>query len=75
MPIEPANEVKIVRAFLVFKLLKLKESAVKKDIETLFFVVSLFDSSSSTQGSVSLVILPSNKFTTLVEYFSASSGL
>ena len=33
MPMEPAKEVKMVRAFLVHRLLKLKDSAVRKDMD------------------------------------------
>ena len=35
MPMEPAKETRIVRANLVRRLLKLSESAVRKDIEDL----------------------------------------
>ena len=40
MPIEPANDVNIVLPFLVNKLLKLSDKAVKKDIDV--FTISLF---------------------------------
>ncbi len=33
MPIEPANEVRMVRAFFVRRLLKLRERAVNKDMD------------------------------------------
>ena len=35
MPMEPANEVRIVLAFLVLRLLKLSERAVRNDMEAL----------------------------------------
>ena len=49
MPIEPANEVRNVRAFFVIRLLKLSESAVKKLIDGFFvFFFVGFGGSSST---------------------------
>ena len=77
IPILPANEVKIVRPFLVIKLFKLRDKAVKKfiDVFPVFaFFFSVF-SSSSLYGFESLITFPSSTFITLDEYFSASSGL
>lgn len=66
MPIEPANEVSKVRAFLVRRLLKLKESAVRKDIDDLPMFLCLGGSRVSESGSngfVSEQITPSRRVT------------
>ena len=78
IPIEPANEVRSVRAFFVFRLLKLKANAVRNDIED--FPIFLCSAtpivvSSTSNGSVSERITPSFNVTILVAYCSASSGL
>ena len=76
IPIDPAKAVKKVLAFLVIRLLRDKESAVKNDIEgrlPLFF--SVFSSPSPEYGIVSSVILPSSSLIIRVEYCFASSGL
>src|SRR5690554_7969206 len=75
IPIDTANEVRIVLPFLVRRLLKLIDRAVKNDIDT-FFLFSCFTASSSTSyGFESSIIFPSKSFTILVEYFSARSEL
>ena len=77
IPIEPAKDVSNVLAFFVFRLLKLRARAVKKDMEDfpIFLCSGSFNVCSSTMySSVSERIFPSRKFTILVAY-SASSGL
>ena len=78
IPMLPANEVNMVLPFLVIKLFRLSDSAVRKFIETLllaFEVLSSFSSSSTLYGLESSVIFPSSIFIILDEYFSAKSGL
>ena len=78
IPILPANAVKRVRPFFVSRLLKLRENAVNTDIDVFLGAYASSDSfasSSSENGAESSMILPSNSFTILVEYLSASSGL
>ena len=78
IPIDPAKEVRRVLAFFVLKLLKLSDSAVRRDIED--FPIFLCSggarfSSSTIYSSVSERIFPSFRLTILVAYCSASSGL
>ena len=77
MPMLPAKAVRMVRAFLVMRLLSERESAVKKLIEGRFLFVSrgLSGTESGSKGSVSPWIWPSSSRTIRVEYFSARSGL
>ena len=78
IPIEPAKEVRIVLAFFVFRLLKLSERAVRKDMEAFPMFLccgSARLSFSGSKGSESDLILPSRSATILVAYFCASSGL
>ena len=78
MPIEPANEVSRVRAFLVFRLLKLNASDVTNDIDARPIVLCTAGCSavsSTTNGSESERITPSRRLTMRVAYCSASSGL
>ena len=78
IPMEPANEVKIVRAFFIFKLLKLSDKAVKKDIDDLpiFSCLGVSNSFSFTIYSLeSERITPSRNSTILVAYSLANSGL
>ena len=78
IPIDPANAVSNVRAFFVFRLLKLKESAVRKDMEAFpIFLCSGASISSSriTYSSLSEIIFPSFRFTMRVAYSCANSGL
>ena len=66
IPMEPAKEVRLVRAFFVFRLLKLNASAVRKDMDALpIFLCRGFSQvfSSIRRGSESERILPdSQKF-------------
>ena len=78
MPIDPANEVRSVRAFLVFRLLKLSASEVANDIDALPIVLctaGLALASSISNGAESERITPSRRLTMRVAYCSASSGL
>ena len=78
IPMEPAKEVSNVRAFLVRRLLKLRDRAVRKDMDDfpIFLCSGSFSVFSSTsKGSVSERIFPSLRFTILVAYCCASSGL
>ena len=62
MPMDPAKEVRRVLAFLVFRLLKLSESAVRKDMEAFpIFLCSAGSSvvSSTVNGSESERMVPS----------------
>ena len=71
IPIEPAKDTRIVRAFLVFKLLKLRDSAVKNDIEDLpMFLCTGSGASPSgiSYGSESSRSLPSFTLTIRVAY-------
>ena len=71
IPIEPAKEVKSVLAFLVFRLLKLRDRAVRKDMDAFpMFLCSGFASSCSltVKGSLSERIFPSFRFTIRVAY-------
>ena len=64
MPMEPANAVRSVLAFLVRRLLKLRLSAVEKLIFALpMFLCSGTPPSSGSKGSLSPTILPSLRFT------------
>ena len=78
MPMEPAKEVRMVRAFLVLRLLKLRERAVRKDMDVrpMFLCSGSSSSLSSTsKGSESSRIFPSRRRTMRVAYSWASSGL
>ena len=78
MPMEPAKEVRMVRAFLVRRLLKLRERAVRKDMDVFprFLCSGSSSSLSSTaKGSESSRIFPSRRRTIRVAYSWASSGL
>ena len=77
MPMDPANAVSSVRAFFVFRLLKLKERAVRKDMEAfpMFLCSGGAISSRITYSSLSEMIFPSFRFTMRVAYSCASSGL
>ena len=79
MPMEPAKATRMVLAFLVLKLLKLNESAVRNPIEALprflWTGVMALASASGSNGSLSSVMCPSLSLTILVAYSSASSGL
>ena len=76
MPIEPAKEVRIVRPFLVIRLLSDSDSAVPNDIEVFSLETAAGAiSSPGSNGSVSLRICPSCIRTIRVEYRSARSGL
>ena len=69
IPIEPANEVSRVLVFLVLRLLKLRESAVRKDMEALprrLWIGSSGSPSSGAYTSESDWILPSRSLTTRV---------
>ena len=62
MPMEPAKDVRRVLAFFVFRLLKLRDKAVRNDIDA--FPIFLWegasmDSSSTSKGSESSWIFPS----------------
>ena len=78
MPMEPAKEVRIVLAFFVLRLLKLRDSAVRNDMEDLPIFLwegsSMADSSTS-KGMESERIFPSRSLTMRVAYCWASSGL
>ena len=72
IPIEPAKATKIVLPFLVIKLLKDKDNAVKKDIAVfLLFSLLIFLFSLvfflPLYGLLSLIILPSLSLIILVE--------
>ena len=78
IPMEPANDVSSVLAFFVFRLLKLRDSAVRKDMEDFPMFLCCGSScvpSSIRNGSESDRIFPSRSFTIRVAYCSASSGL
>ena len=80
MPIEPATDTKMVRAFLVIKFLSDKDNAVKKDIFVFLLLLPALKASRSvlilpSYFLESAVILPSFKRIILVAYWSASSGL
>ena len=77
MPIEPAKEVNSVLPFFVFRLLKLKDSAVTRDIFALSFFLCAPSARSSppSKGLLSEMILPSCKLTIRVAYCSAREGL
>ena len=78
MPMDPAKEVRRVRAFLVRRLLKLKDRAVRKDMEAFPMFRCSGSSravSSISKGLLSERILPSRRLTMRVEYACASSGL
>ena len=78
IPMEPAKDVSKVLAFLVFRFWKLKERAVKKDMEDFPMFLCTGGASfslSTVNGSVSERILPSFTVTILVAYSLASSGL
>ena len=53
MPMDPAKEVRIVRAFFVFRLLKLKDRAVRRDMEAfpMFLWTAASASASAPSGS------------------------
>ena len=74
---EPATDTSTVLPFLVIRLLNDRDSAVKNDILVLgvFWIVSSSNSSFSSKGLVSLVILPSLMLIILLEYSLARSGL
>ena len=75
---EPANAVRIVRAFLVIRLFRLSDSAVRNDMDAFPRFLCSGGASclvSGVNGSESPMILPSFNFTIRVEYSSASSGL
>ena len=67
MPMEPAKAVSRVRPSLVRRLLKLRDMAVKKDMEIFFRTRVCWGCSSGSQGSVSLTTLPSRSRTIRVE--------
>ena len=75
IPIEPAKEVKNVLPFFVFKLLKLKDKEVIRDIDVLPIFLYCEDCFSTWKGFVSSKITPSFKVTIRVAYSLASSGL
>ena len=78
MPMEPANAVSRVRAFLVSRLLKLRERAVSKDMEEwpkFLCTGGASTASSGRKGAVSDWMMPSRRRTMRVAYRSASSGL
>ena len=77
MPMEPANAVMSVRPFFVMRFLNESASAVKNDIlvRRAGFSLSRRSSAVGTNGSVSLRMTPSERFTMRVAYCSASSGL
>ena len=69
MPMDPAKDVRMVLAFFVLRLLKLRDREVKKDMEAfpMFRCSGFFSPASSTKnGSVSAWILPSRRRTILV---------
>ena len=78
IPIDPANAVRIVRAFFVQRFLKLRLSDVKKLIDARPMLRSTgvcVSTSSGSTGRVSSVMTPSFRRTMRVAYCSASSGL
>ena len=69
MPMLPAKAVRMVRAFLVMRLLSERESAVKKLMEGRFLPVSsaFTGTVSGSKGSVSPLTSPSSRRTMRVE--------
>ena len=69
MPMEPAKEVRMVLAFFVLRLLKLKERAVRKDMEAFPMVLwagAGEEASPGSRGLLSETILPSFELTILL---------
>ena len=78
MPMEPANEVSRVRAFLVRRLLKLSDSEVSNDMDDrpmLLCTGGCSLAAVTSNGSESSAMRPSFNLTMRVAYASASSGL
>ena len=78
MPMDPAKDVRAVRAFLVRRLLKLSDREVSSPMEALPKVrwrARRMGTWSSGRGSESLMTEPSCSSTILVAYWWASSGL
>ena len=65
MPMEPAKAVMMVRPFFVMRLLNDSDSAVKKLMRVLFagFAARADASTAGSNGSVSLRMTPSERFT------------
>ena len=75
IPIEPAKDVKKVLPFFVFKLLKLRDSDVSKDIDVFPILRCCGTKLSTWYGFVSSKITPSFNVTIRVAYSLASFGL
>ena len=76
MPMEPAKATRIVRVFLVSRLLSDRDSAVKNDMPGFFTLPCGAGASvSGSAGRVSSTTRPSSSRMTRVEYACASSGL
>ena len=75
---EPANDVRRVLAFFVLRLLKLKDRAVRKDMDALPMFLcsgSCISSSAMIYSLLSDMIFPSFRLTMRFAYSYASSGL
>ena len=76
MPMDPAKEVMRVRPFLVIRLLKDRDRAVRKPMEVRRAgLASRRSSVAGTKGSESATMEPSASSTMRVAYWWASSGL